>query len=82
MTQKQTYIVTGGNTGLGYQCARFLGAQAPDHPQQKDLGMAGGKSGQELGDGGVGGAQVVWLPPACDVGERMRIDGGRAEATR
>ena len=24
MEQKQTWIVTGGNTGLGYQCARFL----------------------------------------------------------
>jgi len=28
MTQKQTYIVTGGNIGLGYQCARFLGVDA------------------------------------------------------
>ena len=28
MQQTQTYIVTGGNTGLGYQCARFLGADS------------------------------------------------------
>jgi NAD(P)-dependent dehydrogenase (short-subunit alcohol dehydrogenase family) len=26
MQQTRTYIITGGNTGLGYQCARFLGA--------------------------------------------------------
>ena len=26
MKRMHTYIVTGGNTGLGYQCARFLGA--------------------------------------------------------
>ena len=26
MEPKRTYIVTGGNTGLGYQCSRFLGA--------------------------------------------------------
>jgi hypothetical protein len=25
MEPKRTYIVTGGNTGLGYQCSRFLG---------------------------------------------------------
>jgi NAD(P)-dependent dehydrogenase (short-subunit alcohol dehydrogenase family) len=29
MTQKQTWVVTGGNSGLGYQCARFL-ARDPD----------------------------------------------------
>ncbi len=26
MEPKRTYIVTGGNTGLGYRCSRFLGA--------------------------------------------------------
>ena len=26
MEPTRTYIVTGGNTGLGYQCCRFLGA--------------------------------------------------------
>ncbi len=26
MEPKRTYIVTGGNAGLGYQCSRFLGA--------------------------------------------------------
>jgi NAD(P)-dependent dehydrogenase (short-subunit alcohol dehydrogenase family) len=26
MEPTRTYIVTGGNTGLGYQCSRFLGA--------------------------------------------------------
>ena len=26
MERTRTYIVTGGNTGLGYQCCRFQGA--------------------------------------------------------
>ena len=30
MEPKRTYIVTGGNAGLGYQCARFLSAN-PDN---------------------------------------------------
>jgi NAD(P)-dependent dehydrogenase (short-subunit alcohol dehydrogenase family) len=31
MEPKRTYIVTGGNTGLGYQCSRFLWASYRGH---------------------------------------------------
>jgi NAD(P)-dependent dehydrogenase (short-subunit alcohol dehydrogenase family) len=30
MAKKQTWLITGGNSGLGYQCARFLSERRPD----------------------------------------------------
>jgi NAD(P)-dependent dehydrogenase (short-subunit alcohol dehydrogenase family) len=41
MEQTQTYIVTGGNAGLGYQCARFLGADGGNLVVQScpDIGL-------------------------------------------
>jgi NAD(P)-dependent dehydrogenase (short-subunit alcohol dehydrogenase family) len=61
MAKKQTWLITGGNSGLGYQCARFLCERHPDDViviTSRDVGR-GETAAAKLRKGG---AHIEMLP--------------------